>query len=72
MCSWFQPTPLVTERRSPPPTTNVYQVRGFNPRPSLPRGEAVSDYYTEIARPGFNPRPSLPRGEALDISRKAA
>ena len=40
-------------------------LKGFNPRPSLPKGEACRRaVVSRRAWTGFNPRPSLPKGEA--------
>ena len=43
----------------------------FNPRPSLSRGEAVTDLYVPPFDVCFNPRPSLSRGEAK-VKRESA
>ena len=37
---------------------------GFNPRPSLPRGDAFRALPLVMRGKSFNPRPSLPRGDA--------
>ena len=63
-CRRFQSTPLVAERRSFPRRTSRNLVQCFNPRLSLPRGEARPQrpFHDRLTR--FNPRLSLPRGEA--------
>ncbi len=44
----FQPTPLVTERRSLECHVLYRRSSCFNPRPSLPRGEAYKHKWTPV------------------------
>ncbi|MEN9479079.1 MAG: hypothetical protein RLZZ298_474 [Pseudomonadota bacterium] len=61
----FQSTPLVAERRClQAPCRRGSARTSFNPRPSLPRGDAVCGGGGRRCIRRFNPRPSLPRGDA--------
>ena len=53
-----------------PPQISVFHC--FNPRPSLPRGDAKPHMCRLGRYGGFNPRPSLPRGDAVTITRPRA
>ncbi len=54
-----------------PPMTapSAVPMTGFNPRPSLPRGDAPPTRTSTRPCACFNPRPSLPRGDARDGGR---
>ena len=60
----FQSAPVVADGRCSAPPAAPDRRRSFNPRPSLPTGDApnVASRSAILAR--FNPRPSLPTGDA--------